>query len=36
MLKSIVTSVIFEEHTEVRKELWGEEFWEDGYFARTV
>ena len=21
---------------EVRKQLWGGEFWEDGYFARTV
>ncbi|MBW2106910.1 MAG: transposase, partial [Deltaproteobacteria bacterium] len=21
---------------EVKKELWGGEFWEDGYFARTV
>ena len=27
---------IFEEHPEVEKELWGGEFWEDGYFARTV
>ena len=22
--------------SEVRKQLWGGEFWEDGYFARTV
>ena len=36
MLKSISASVIFKEHPEVRKELWGGEFWEDGYFARTV
>ena len=36
MLKSISASVIFKEHTEVKKELWGGEFWEDGYFARTV
>lgn len=36
MLKSISASVIFEEHPEVKKELWGGEFWEDGYFARTV
>jgi REP element-mobilizing transposase RayT len=21
---------------ELRKELWSEEFWEDGYFVRTV
>ena len=36
MLKSISAKVIFEEHPEVTKELWGGEFWEDGYFARTV
>ena len=36
MLKSISAKVIFEEHPEVAKELWGGEFWEDGYFARTV
>ena len=36
MLKSISASVIFKEHPEVKKELWGGEFWEDGYFVRTV
>ena len=36
MLKSISSSVIFKEHPEVEKELLGGEFWEDGYFARTV
>jgi len=36
MLKGITASVIFKEHPEVKKELWGGEFWEDGYFARTV
>ena len=36
ILKSISGSVIFQEHSEVKKELWGGEFWEDGYFARTV
>jgi len=36
MLKSISASVIFEEHPEVKKQLWGGEFWEDGYFVRTV
>lgn len=36
MLKSISASVIFKEHPEVKKQLWGVEFWEDGYFARTV
>ena len=36
MLKSISGSMIFKEYPEVKKELWGGEFWEDGYFARTV
>ena len=36
MFKSISASVIFREHPEVKTELWGGEFWEDGYFARTV
>jgi putative transposase len=36
MLKSISASAIFREHPEVKKQLWGGEFWEDGYFARTV
>ncbi len=36
MLKSISASEIFEKFPEVKKELWGGEFWEDGYFARTV
>jgi len=36
MLKSISASVIFQEHPEVKKHLWGGEFWEDGYFVCTV
>jgi putative transposase len=36
MLKSSSASVIFRDHPEVKKHLWGGEFWEDGYFARTV
>ena len=36
MLKSISASVIFKEQPEIKKELWGGELWEDGYFARTV
>ena len=27
---------IFQIYPEVKKELWGGEFWEDGYFVRTV
>ena len=36
MLKSISASEIFEEFPRVKKDLWGGEFWEDGYFVRTV
>jgi putative transposase len=36
IFKSISASEIFKEYPEVKKELWGGEFWEDGYFARTV
>ena len=35
-LKAISAKVIFEEHSKVKRELYGGEFWEDGYFARTV
>ena len=36
ILKSVSASVVFHEHPEVKKHLWGGEFWEDGYFAWTV
>ena len=36
VLKSISSAVVFEEFPEVKKGLWGGEFWEDGYFVRTV
>jgi len=35
MLKSILASQIFEDYPKVKKELWGGEFLEDGYFVRT-
>ena len=34
--KAISALVLFREHPEVKEQLWGGEFWEDGYFARTV
>lgn len=34
--KSLSARAIFREHPEVKRQLWGGEFWEDGYFARTV
>ena len=36
VLKGISAAEVFEKFPEVKKELWGGEFWEDGYFARTV
>ena len=35
-LKSITARGVFKECKEVKKELWGGEFWTDGYFASTV
>jgi hypothetical protein len=36
MMKSISGGVIFKEYPEVKKQLWGGQFWEDGYFVRTI
>ena len=36
MLKSITAREIFSKHPEVKKQLWGGEFWSDGYFVNTV
>ena len=36
VLKSISAKEVFHRHPEVKRELWGGEFWEDGYFVRTV
>jgi putative transposase len=34
--KSLSARAIFREFPQVKRQLWGGEFWEDGYFARTV
>ena len=34
-LKSITASVIFRGYPEVKRELWGGHFWQEGYFVRT-
>jgi putative transposase len=34
--KSLSARAIFQEFPFVKRRLWGGEFWEDGYFARTV
>ena len=36
IFKSISASKLFQEYPEVKRELWGGEFWRDRYFARTV
>jgi putative transposase len=36
MIKSITAREIFKECPQVKKQLWGGEFWSDGYFASTV
>jgi len=36
IIKSITAREIFRTHPEVKKQLWGGEFWSDGYFVNTV
>ncbi len=36
ILKSLTAREIFRKHPEVKKILWGGEFWSDGYFVNTV
>lgn len=36
MIKSLTAREIFKLCPQVKKQLWGEEFWSDGYFASTV
>ena len=36
IIKSITAREIFSKHPEVKKQLWGGEFWSDGYFVNTV
>jgi REP element-mobilizing transposase RayT len=36
MIKSITAKEIFKQLPHVKKQLWGGEFWSDGYFASTV
>jgi len=35
-IKSITAREIFKYHPEVKLQLWGGEFWSDGYFVKTV
>jgi putative transposase len=34
--KSLSAREVFRQYPQVKRELWGGEFWENGYFARTV
>ena len=36
MVKSLTSREIFRRCPHVKKQLWGGEFWSDGYFASTV
>jgi putative transposase len=36
VVKSVSAKEIFRRYPEVKRELWGGEFWEDGCFVRTV
>ena len=36
ILKSISAKVLFKEFPALKKELWGGELWNDGYFVRSV
>jgi putative transposase len=36
IFKSITARELFKSYPELKKELWGGEFWSDGYYASTV
>ena len=36
MVKSLTAQEVFKKCPEVKKKMWGGEFWTDGYFASTV
>ncbi len=36
IIKSISGKKVFEENPEVKKDLWGGEFWTDGYYIATI
>ena len=35
-IKSLTAKEVFARHPEVKKKLWGGEFWADGYYVNTV
>ena len=36
VMKSISAKMVFKEFPEVKEQLWGGEFWSDGFFVRSV
>ena|SRR3990167_9897382 len=36
VMKSISARLIFEKKSEIKKQLWGGEFWTDGYYIATI
>ena len=36
MIKSLTAREVFKRCPQVKRQLWGGEFWSDGYFASTV
>ena len=36
IFKSVTAKQVFANHPAVKKDLWGGEFWSDGYYAATV
>ena len=36
IIKSVTAKQIFMECPEIKKELWGGEFWTDGYYIATI
>ncbi|HDZ62526.1 MAG TPA: IS200/IS605 family transposase, partial [Nitrospirae bacterium] len=36
VIKSISAKRVFKEAPEIKKELWGGEFWTDGYYIATI
>ena len=35
-LKSLTARELFQSHPEIKKQLWGGNFWTSGYYANTV
>jgi len=36
IVKNLTARAVFEKHPEVKKQLWGGEFWSDGFYVSTV